>query len=206
MMKLIYIMDPLCGWCYGNSDNVLELFEKYKNEIKFEILPGGMWVGENVRGQSPQMVSFFLRHDAAVEEHTGIEFGNAYRELLKQEIVLDSEIPSRAIVTIQNIAPELTVPFMVAVQKARYYFGKDLNLDETYLSVAEDLGIDEQTFLDYFHSDKARRETQNTFQKAVQFAQSFPTMLVENNGKYKVIEQGYASLSDLQQRIEALKN
>jgi putative protein-disulfide isomerase len=48
MMKLIYIMDPLCGWCYGNSDNVLELFEKYKNEIKFEILPGGMWVGENI--------------------------------------------------------------------------------------------------------------------------------------------------------------
>jgi protein-disulfide isomerase-like protein with CxxC motif len=41
-------MDPLCGWCYGNSDNVLELFEKYKNEIKFEILPGGMWVGENI--------------------------------------------------------------------------------------------------------------------------------------------------------------
>ncbi|WP_260128811.1 hypothetical protein [Elizabethkingia anophelis] len=42
MMKLIYIMDPLCGWCYGNSDNILELFEKYKNDIKFEILPGGM--------------------------------------------------------------------------------------------------------------------------------------------------------------------
>ena len=38
-MKLIYIMDPLCGWCYGNSDNVLELFEKYNNDIKFEILP-----------------------------------------------------------------------------------------------------------------------------------------------------------------------
>lgn len=114
----------LCGWCYGNSDNILELFEKYKNEIKFEILPGGMWVGENVRRQSPQMVSFFLRHDTAVEEHTGIEFGNAYRELLKQEIVLDSEIPSRAIVTIQNIAPELTVPFMVAVQKQGIIWGK----------------------------------------------------------------------------------
>ena len=42
-----------------------------------------MWVGENVRGQSPQMVSFFLRHDAAVEEHTGIEFGNAYREIVE---------------------------------------------------------------------------------------------------------------------------
>jgi putative protein-disulfide isomerase len=68
-------------------------------------------------------------------------------------------------VTIQNIAPELTVPFMVAVQKARYYFGKDLNLDETYLSIAEDLGIDEQTFLDYFHSDKARRKPKIPFRK-----------------------------------------
>lgn len=83
-----------------------------------------MWVGENVRRQSPQMVSFFLRHDTAVEEHTGIEFGNAYRELLKQEIVLDSEIPSRAIVTIQNIAPELTVPFYGSSTKSKVLFGE----------------------------------------------------------------------------------
>ena len=70
---------------------------------------------------------------------------------------------------------------------------------------AEDLGIDEQTFLDYFHSDKTRRKPKIPFRKLYNLHNLFPTMLVENNGKYKVIEQGYASLSDLQQRIEALK-
>ena len=95
-MKLIYIMDPLCGWCYGIRTIYWNCLKSIKNEIKFEILPGGMWVGENVRRQSPQMVSFFLVTIQQLEEHTGIEFGNAYRELLKQEIVLDKRNPFKS--------------------------------------------------------------------------------------------------------------
>ena len=87
---------------------------------------------------------------------------------------------------------------MVAVQKARYYFGKDLNLDETYLFYCRGFRIDEQTFLLLLSLRQSQKETQNTFQKAVQFVQSFPTMLVENNGEHTVIEQGYASISDLE--------
>lgn len=204
-MKIIYVIDPLCGWCYGNSDNTLKLYEKYNHEIEFEVLLGGMWVGSNVRKQSPQMVKFFLKHDQAVAEHTGINFGTAYAELLKQEIVLDSEIPSKAIVAVKNIAPEQTIPFMVAVQKARYYYGKDLNIDETYVEICNTLSIDKEQFLKTFHSQAIKQETLNTFKKAAQFAQSFPTMLVETNDKYTVIEQGYAPLSTLEKSINTLK-
>lgn len=42
MSKLIYVMDPLCGWCYGNSVNTQHLYDTYKNQIDFEILPAGM--------------------------------------------------------------------------------------------------------------------------------------------------------------------
>jgi putative protein-disulfide isomerase len=41
-MKLIYVMDPLCGWCYGNSRNTEMLHTGFGNEIEFEILPAGM--------------------------------------------------------------------------------------------------------------------------------------------------------------------
>lgn len=199
-------MDPLCGWCYGNSDNMLKLYNQYKNDLDFEILSGGMWTGSNVRKQSPQMVSFFLKHDDAVAERTGIIFGEGYFELLKQEIVLDSEIPSRAMVSVKTIAPEQTVPFMVAVQKARYYWGKDLNLDATYLEICESLDIDSQQFLKAFHSEEIEQATLQNFNEAVQYAQSFPTMLVEKEGKYTIIEQGYAPFTELEKHIELLKN
>lgn len=205
-MKIIYVMDPLCGWCYGNSENLLKIHEKYKNELDFEVLPAGMWIADNVRKQSPQMTNFLLNHDITVAEYTGAQFGDPYKELLKQEIALDSEVPSRAIVTIKNILPEKNLPFTVEVQKARYYFGKDLNLEQTYISIVKDFEIDEREFLDFFHSDNAKTETLNTFQQAALFAQSFPTMLMENEGKYIIIEQGYASFSDLQKRIETFGN
>ncbi|SDJ08508.1 DsbA family protein [Chryseobacterium jejuense] len=205
-MKIIYIMDPLCGWCYGNSDNMVKLYNQYKNDLDFEIFSGGMWTGSNVRKQSPQMVSFFLKHDDAVAERTGITFGEGYFELLKQEIVLDSEIPSRAMVSVKTIAPEQTVPFMISVQKARYYWGKDLNLDTTYLEICDNLGIDPQQFLAAFHSEEIKQATLQNFNEAAQYAQSFPTMLVEKDGKYTIIEQGYAPFSELENRIELLKN
>lgn len=204
-MKIIYIMDPLCGWCYGNSDNILKLYDQYKNDLAFDIIPGGMWTGSNIRKQSPQMVNFFLKHDNVVAERTGTTFGEGYFKLLKEEIALDSEIPSRAMVTVKTMAPEQTVPFMVAVQKARYYWGKDLNLDATYMEICENLGIDPQQFLEVFYSEDMKQATLQNFHEAAQYAQSFPTMLVEKDGKYTIIEQGYASFTELEKRIELLK-
>ncbi|WP_221405371.1 DsbA family protein [Flexibacter flexilis] len=204
-MKVIYVMDPLCGWCYGNEDNVLKLYEKYKSTVDFEVIPGGMWAGDNVRKQSPQMVNYFMRHDEAIAKKTGATFGTAYMELLKKELVLDSEIPSRAIVAVQKIAPAQSIPFMVAVQKARYYNGKDLNLTATYLPLCDGLGISQAAFLEAFGSEAVRQSTLQTFRKATQYAQAYPTMLVEKNGALTVIEQGYAPLNTLEESIDALK-
>ena len=60
------------GGVTGNSDNIPELFEKYKNDIKFEILPGGMWVGWKTYEDTATKWSVVLSacHDTAVEEHT----------------------------------------------------------------------------------------------------------------------------------------
>lgn len=111
-MKIIHIMDPLCGWCYGNTENTVKLYQKYKYRLDFEIIPAGMWTGSNVRKQSPQMVNFFLKHDAVVAARTGAAFGKEYAALLEQEIDRDSEAPSLAIVTVKKIAPELVVPLI----------------------------------------------------------------------------------------------
>ena len=34
---LIYCYDAYCGWCYGFSNVMVRVFEKYKNEIREEI-------------------------------------------------------------------------------------------------------------------------------------------------------------------------
>lgn len=205
-MKVIYIMDPLCGWCYGNIDNTSKLFKEFRDRVEFEVLPGGMWSAGNRRIQSEQMMNYFLKHDAVITERTGIRFGEAYINFIKtrHDVVLDSEIPSRAIVTVNKIAPAFTVPFTVEVQRARYFYGKDLNLDETYTEILMKLGIDEKLFFHHFDSDDLKRATQDTFRKAASFARSYPTMLVEKDGTVYMLEQGYAPLEELTNSINQL--
>ncbi|MBB5639436.1 putative protein-disulfide isomerase [Pedobacter cryoconitis] len=204
-MKLIYVMDPLCGWCYGNSNHTLALFEAYKNILDFVIVPGGMWAGPNVRMQSPQMAGYFEKHDQRIAQLTGTEFGDAYFKFIRQqEVKLDSEIPSRAIVTVQKFWNALNVPFMVALQQARYRAGKDLNMENTYLEICTLLGIDGAEFLVHFNSENMKVITQSAFSTAMEYASSYPTLLFEEQDQLTLLEQGYSSLAEITKNIDLL--
>ena len=204
-MKLIYIMDPLCGWCYGNGANIQKLYDKYNGILEFDMLPAGMWAGGNTRMQSKPMAQFIKKHDPQVQQTTGTEFGKSYFEFIEKEnIVLDSEIPSRAIVSVKKLWPLQVIAFAVEVQKARYWYGKDLNPEGTYLSICEGLKIDVRRFLEAFRSEAMKKETLDTFALAQQYASSYPTLLAEKAGKYYVLEQGYTSFESIVSHIEAL--
>ncbi len=199
-------MDPLCGWCYGNVDNTMKLFNEFKGRVDFEILPGGMWSGTNARKQSAQMTNYFLKHDATIATHTGMQFGQAYIDFIKNrhDVLLNSEVPSRAIVTINKIAPEQSVPFAAEVLKARYYHGKDLNVDETYTEILTRLQIDATLFFKNFKTAEATRSTLEIFKKAAAYASSYPTMLAVKDEEIYLLEQGYATYEELKKNVTRL--
>lgn len=205
-MKLIYVMDPYCGWCYGNSANLEKAHQKYKDEMEFDILPGGMFTGENVKTQNPQLTSFLVGADPQVTEMTGIQFGQAYLRFRAVDgIILDSEIPSRAMVTVKEMDAAHYFQFALEVQRARYLHGKDLNVDATYVEICKALAVDEIAFLEKFHSDEMRLKTQETFQYASQFAKSFPTMVGEKDGNYYLLEKGALTEIELLRNIETFR-
>lgn len=207
MSKLIYVMDPLCGWCYGNSANTQHLYDTYKNQIDFEILPAGMWIGENARKQSKPMAQYIKKHDLQIQQVTGTAFGQDYFKFVENEsIVLDSEIPSRAIVTVKKIWATQAVSFAIEVQKARYLHAKDLNDDATYLSICENLKLGKEQFIEAFHSQAIKKETQETFALAQQYASSYPTLLIEKEGKLYILEQGFAPIEGVLKQIDTILN
>jgi putative protein-disulfide isomerase len=204
-MKLIYVMDPLCGWCYGNAANTQKLYNKYKEILDFEILPAGMWTGTNARKQSKPMAEYIKKHDLQVQHTTGTAFGEAYFKLIENEdVILDSEVPSRAIVAVKKLWPEQAVSFAVEVQKARYLYGRDLNIIQTYLKICDDLKLDIEKFIEAFNSEYIKNTTLETFEMAGQYANSYPTLLAEKKNKEFVLEQGYASFETIVNKIEEL--
>nr|WP_268038452.1 hypothetical protein [Clostridium estertheticum] len=42
-------MDTMCGWCYSFSDVVTKIYEEFKDQVDFTIVPAGMWLNEDVK-------------------------------------------------------------------------------------------------------------------------------------------------------------
>lgn len=33
--QIYYVMDTMCGWCYGFSDVISQVYEKYKSDFRY---------------------------------------------------------------------------------------------------------------------------------------------------------------------------
>ena len=179
-MKLLYIMDPLCGWCYGNSANMIRLEKEFDWKLEIEVLPWGMWVGERARYQSPELAGYIRPADARLRAITWVEMSEAYDRLLDDtSIFLDSEPGSRAINTVKKMNPSLTLTFASILARSRYVDGLDNTILPTFLSVAKTLNIDTKVFQEMHESELLKKYTIETFIRAGEYAHSYPSIFLE---------------------------
>ena len=126
-MEIVYVLDPRCGWCNGNAETITKIYEKYKDKVNFRVLSGGMWTGDKARKNCPEVVQYIKDHDPEVQQSTGARFSPEYEQnvLGNQNIIFDSEPPSRAIVVANKLNPESAFLFAEDVIRAQFIGGKD---------------------------------------------------------------------------------
>lgn len=204
-MKIIYIMDPHCKWCYATSDAIQQLFDTLDGKLPFEVIPAGMLAGEFAQVQSPVYAFAHRKLDASITKETGKEFGQGYKSALEgKEMVLDSLVPSRAIMACRATIPQLTLQFAHHILHARFYEGKDLNEQTVYLEICEQLGIDKQLFFQHFSSSENVENTRQAFLYAEKYAEHYPTLFYEENGELDLLTEGYVPYSLLELRLSKL--
>jgi len=207
-MKIIYFYDALCGWCYGFSDVMVKLKNKWEREIEFETISGGMISGERV-GPLSQMAPYIKTAYKTVEERSGMKFGDVFVNdvLEKGEVILSSEPPSRALSTFKFLQPGNSVMQAHAIQKAFYFDGHDLNKTETYRAIATQLDIDADDFSILFESDHMKSKTEEDFYLTQQFGVSgFPAVIMIKDEQYYLVARGYADFDHIDSAIEKVKN
>ncbi len=198
--KIYYVMDTMCGWCYGNSEVITKIQEKYKDIYDFTILPGGMWTGDNVKKMSSGLGDFIKGHNLEVEKLTGKVFGEGYNKNILEgnSIVLDSFPGAKAVVIIQKIKKEVVFSFLKKIQDAFFVYGKDMNNLEVYTEIAESFDISSKEFEKEFHSEGLRQDTFKCFDMANSMGvTSFPTVIAVKGNKVAIKSQGYSSFDDL---------
>lgn len=200
---LLYIMDPLCGWCYGFSPVVMQLFEQHKDRLDFRVVPGGMITGARVEPVG-KMVGYILQAYKRVEETTGIKFGEPYLDRLREGTTIsNSEPPCRALHLFSTLHPDRAVEFTHQLQRAIYLDGYDWNDPQTYAHLARLFGLDEKDFVRQWESEEARYAVQQEFQW-VQAAgiNGFPAVVLEKAEQYYLVAQGYRSLGNIESVVE----
>ena len=204
-MKILYIMDPYCKWCYATSDAIQQLFDALEGKLPFEVIPAGMLAGEFTQVLSPETAFAHRKLDASITKETGKEFGAGYKSALNEkEMVLDSLVPSRAIMACRTIAPHLTLQFAHRILHARYQDGKDFTDDTVYLEICEQIGIDKPTFFQQFSSQENDENTRQAFLFAEKYAEHYPTLIYEEDGEMDILTEGYSPYSLIELRLSKL--
>ena len=202
-MRFIYIYDPLCGWCYGFTPVIQELQERSNGSMEFDILSGGMIVGDN-RHTFSSMTAFIQREHTNVEAMTGVKFGHAFLEkLLPSEEIMDSEKPSIALTVFKQYQPENAITFAHDMQVALNYQGQSLNNDSTYRLLIRKFSLPEDEFISRLQDEHYRYETHQEFQLVQNWGiTGFPAAILDTGKQLYLCARGFTPLDRLEQTID----
>jgi len=194
--RLIYLMDPMCSWCWGFAP-VFEALAKQAQAagVPVYLVAGGL----RARQQEPvdaALCDYILGHWREVQKHSGqpFNFGGA----LQEGFVYDTAPACRALVCAKTLDNARTLPLVVRMQQAFYVEGRDIVKPQVLVELAEEVGFKRSTFAKSYDSD----ETEQALLADFAFAQNlgisgFPTVLAERGGSLALLTNGFAPLEAL---------
>jgi putative protein-disulfide isomerase len=199
--RLIYVGDPICSSCFAFASEIKEVKKEFDQILDFQLVLGGL----RPFGTEPitTMRDYLQPHFDNLARITGLPI---HSEILgDSSFILDTEPPSRAVVVIRELAPEVEIEFYERVQRAFYLDNSNTNHVETYLGFVEDFGIEKEVFKNRFESNEVKELVKSDFQLAREMGvRSFPTLLLESNGQVLIISEGFSKSAPLIKKIRRL--
>ncbi len=208
-MKLIFVGDPMCSWCYGFGKELSALAER-RPELPVEILVGGLRAGAtDVLDDSGKQ--FRLTHLARVEENSGLPF-NRKALMARENFVYDTEPVCRAVVTARHLAPEADqLKIFRALQRAFYVDGLDTTngsvLAEAAVAELAEQGhaIDAVTFHAVWSQSAMITAALAEFAHVrAMGVRGFPALLLDTGRRLVEISPGYAHVDQLERQLDAV--
>jgi len=207
-MKIVYVYDALCGWCYGFSPVMIQFQEKYKNSLSFEVISGGMITGGRI-GPIGEVASYISWAYKDVEKATGVKFGSEFlnKTLKNGDAIFTSVPPAIALSVFKNLDPNNNIQFASELQRAIYYDGIEPENLDAYGQIALKFGLDAKSFVLKMKDPLYKKLAEDDFKKSAELNVSgFPTIFIKINGTSQKIGSGYMLFSELESNYLSIKN
>jgi putative protein-disulfide isomerase len=123
-IRIIYLFDPLCGWCYGVAPVLARIAAE--EDFTLELLPTGMFAGAGARPLDIAFATFAWSNDQQIAALTGQKFSEDYRvHVLGAGGDFDSGAATLALTAVFLTTPLREREALSALQEARYVAGRD---------------------------------------------------------------------------------
>ncbi|CAM3196311.1 disulfide bond formation protein DsbA [Pseudomonas floridensis] len=193
--RLIYVMDPMCSWCWGFAPVADALVLQARAAgVSLHLVMGGL------RSEAAPLEAsrrrYILEHWQAVEQATGQSF--RHEGALPDGFVYDTTPACLAVTAARSLDPQRAWELVKLIQAAFYVEGRDVTRPAVLAELAEQAGLSRQQFADAFDSSAQQAATAADFTWAQDLGiAGFPTLLAERNGQLALLTNGYQPLSEL---------
>lgn len=193
-MRLLYIGDPMCSWCWGFAPVLRRARDHY--DVDLEIVVGGLRPGAAARPLDPVLRAHLEHHWTQVEQASGQPFNRA--TLQRSGWLYDTEPACRAVVAVRRRAPERLFEMFELFQGAFYRDAIDITDPKAIAELVAGAGLDPEGFIAEMHSDAVGEETYRDFALVRRFGvQGFPALLLFEGETLKLHLSGYRPFAPL---------
>ncbi|NOR56433.1 MAG: hypothetical protein GQ531_09515 [Sulfurovum sp.] len=194
MTELIFVIDPMCSWCWGFHPIIETLREKYAKKYTYSLVVGGLR-GSGQMAWDAQSKSYLKTHWDAVQSLTGQPFSPF---ILNKTVFDYNTHPScKAVLSVRELwGEEQAFDYLGKIQEAFYKEGKDITQIEvlsTYIPSQK-----REAFLNFYHAGRTQMLLEHDFSKARSMgANSFPSVVKIDTDGHMLCLSGYRPLADL---------
>ena len=193
MPELIFVIDPMCSWCWGFHPVMEELRHTHSDTYKFTLVVGGLRTsGQMIWNEQSKI--YLKQNWDAVAKRTGQLFS---QELLKKPIFDYDTYPAcKAIITVRELwGEEASFHYLSAIQKAFYTEGIDITSPDILSSY---ITQEKEKFQAFYTSKRAEVLMQHDFSKARSMgANAFPSVVKIDGEGHMICMNGYRSLKEI---------
>ncbi|MEM1412047.1 MAG: DsbA family protein [Pseudomonadota bacterium] len=198
-MQFVYVMDPMCGWCYGFQP---ELDDFLAEHPAAELV----WIMGGLAPDSQTPMDEALRETIAsywhqIEAKTRVTFNH---EFWTRNTPYRSTYPAcRAVIAAEQLQAGSARSMVKAIQSAYYREARNPALEATLIACAGAIGFDEAAFAEVL----ASAETEQRFQQQLALTRrlqvrGFPALFfVDAEGRAYPLAMGYTPADEMAQRL-----
>jgi putative protein-disulfide isomerase len=176
-MKLYYVHDPMCSWCWGFAPTRQIVRDKLPSHFEWIPLLGGL-APDSDEPMTEETKGYVQKAWRTIQERIpGTEFNFDFWNKCAPR---RSTYPAcRAVIAARNTSADSELSYIRALQEAYYLRAMNPSDTATHIRLAGELGLDTQTFEQHLIDPK----THQTLLDEIAFARSiggdsFPSLIV----------------------------